>query len=279
MNQSWKDAWWVVYVPMQMCPVSDYRRISGITNFTFLVALHPLAAAPARCALWQRLQRELGHASSSRQALLHGCGFQLWAQILQLVCGDLGGRSVGSVLIPEGHLHWLWPRLHDEHCKLLLGSISKSIKAALVVSWHSPRQLWQWCTDADCSTWVSPMARGKGFRGLIAQHRLQQPERDDQQLGTRLSPGISAPRGEAFPGHPAQETWWVSTLCRMLPAGSCSLKPLTLAWLVSFQRRPPLCNPTRAHHQHPPAPPARDSQGALRCVANNRWGLPAPPWC
>lgn len=51
MNQSWKDAWWVVYMPMQMCPVSDYNRISGITNSTFPVVLHSPAAALAQFSL------------------------------------------------------------------------------------------------------------------------------------------------------------------------------------------------------------------------------------
>lgn len=74
---------------------------------------------------------------------------------------------------------------------------------------------------------------------------------------------------------------WRNVIGELVCEGCCLLlfyhfkEPI----LVSFQRRSPLCNPTWAHHQLPPAPPARDPQGALCRVANNRRGLPAPPRC
>lgn len=50
-ESAWKRCLMSVYMPMQMSPVSDYRCISGITNLTFFIALHPLTAAPGQCAL------------------------------------------------------------------------------------------------------------------------------------------------------------------------------------------------------------------------------------
>lgn len=88
----------------------------------------------------------------------------------------------------------------------------------------------------------------------------------------------SPPLGKAFPSHAAQEIWWMSPVCRMFLAGFHFFTPLVFFWLVSFQRCPPLLSPPRAHHQHPPAPPAWHPQGALCRLANNRWGFPAPTW-
>lgn len=209
MNQPWKDAWWFAYMPMQMHPVSDYRCISGITNLTFLIALYPLAAAPAQCALMGLAAAAEG--AGSCQQLLTVIAAWSWVPALSpnLAAGTWGpgGAFLWALcLSPKGadsdfcqglKIH---PMIHGNNsfflkrrlgrvfwslagCKLLLGSILKSIKAALTVSWHSPRRLWQWWTDTDCS----PLARGEGPWGLISQHRLQQPERGAQNRSQALS--------------------------------------------------------------------------------------------
>lgn len=156
---------------MQMCPVSDYRCISGITNLTFLVALYPLAAAPAQCALTGLAAAAEG-AGSCQQLRT---GIAAWPRVpalspnfaagtwgprggfLWTLCLSLKGayidfcqglkiyamiRDDSSSFFKRrlGRVFW---SLAGMFCKLLLGSISKSIKAALAVSWHSLRQLWQ----------------------------------------------------------------------------------------------------------------------------------------
>lgn len=87
-------------------------QITGITNLTFLLALYPLAAAPAHSAPMGLAVAAEG-AGSCQQMLT---GIAAWSRVPALSPHFAAGTRgpVGCfLLIPEGHLHRFLPRLKD----------------------------------------------------------------------------------------------------------------------------------------------------------------------